>query len=321
MAGYDWQVSTESGVSVVIPTYNRAELVCEAVSSALQQAWEPLEVVVVDDASSDDTVQRLRALAAGDDRLRVIERERNGGESAARNQGILAATQPYVALLDSDNRFMPDKLARQMPALLSGPDRAVSFSGYVLATEESRSEVILDSWLIESEAVVGALLVGCAVNTSTFIAPRSILVDQGLFRTDLTCCQDHDVWLRLAALGHVFLYEPTPLTFYRAHRDSVSADVARVAKYEELVIGDFLARPDLPPSVAARSAQWRAHWALASAEGYLAAGMSAASLGALARAALAHPAAIRPGWGLIGLRALRAGLTARKQARAIGAVP
>ena len=292
-------------MSVVIPTYNRADLVCEAVASALAQDWDPLEVIVVDDASSDDTVERLQALSEDDSRLRLIARERNGGESAARNQGILAATQDYVALLDSDNSFMPQKLSRQMPSLLAGPAEAVSFSAYVLLQDGAESSVVIDRWESGSEAAVEALLMACVVNTSTFVAPRAVLADQGLFRTDLVCCQDHDLWLRLAALGHDFVYEPEPLTLYRVHSGSVSSDAGRVAKYEELVVGDFLARPDLPPRVAQRVARWRARWALAGAVRFLDAGMPGSALRALGRAALADPRSVRPGWLLLGMRALR----------------
>jgi glycosyltransferase involved in cell wall biosynthesis len=280
-------------------------LVSEAVASALAQEWDPLEVIVVDDASSDDTVERLRALASADGRLRVIARERNGGESAARNQGILAASQDYVALLDSDNSFMPQKLSRQMTSLLAGPADAMSFSAYVLAEDGIESAIVLDHWQSAPDAVVEALLMACVVNTSTFLGPRAILADQGLFRTDLVCCQDHDLWLRLAALGHAFLYEPEPLTLYRMHGGSISSDAARVAKYEELVIGDFLARPDLPKQVTQRAGYWRARWALAGAGRFLEAGMPDAALRALGRAALASPRSIRAGWLLLALRAMR----------------
>ena len=294
------------GVSVVIPTYNRADLVSEAVESALAQAWSPLEVIVVDDASTDDTVERLNQIAAADGRLRVIARPRNGGESAARNQGILAATLEFVALLDSDNRFMPDKLVRQMVTLLDGPEGAVSFSGYVLDEDGKESTVALETWDSDPEAVIEALLTACSVNTSTFIAPRSVLADHGLFRTDLICCQDHDVWLRLAALRHPFLYEPNPLTFYRLHGGSVSADAGRVAKYEELVVHDFLSRPDLPDVVATRAGEWTARWALIGAERYLDANMPAFALRALARAAVASPRSVRPGWARIAVTSVKA---------------
>lgn len=306
---YDRRVSEQPGVSIVIPTYNRAALVSEAVRSALVQNWEPLEVIVIDDASSDDTVERLSELASLDERVRVIERERNGGESAARNQGILASRYEYVAFLDSDNRFMPGKLEAQMPALVQASDHAVSFSGYVLSADGAESEVVLTHWDSDSLSVMTELLGHCVVNTSTFIARADLLADQGLFRTDLDCCADHELWLRLAALGSLFLYEPQALTFYRLHSGSVSGDLSRVAKYEELVIGDFLARDDLPPTIADRAGEWRARWALIGAERFLDAGMPKTALRALGRASLASPRSIKPGWLFLLLKAAWKSLT------------
>jgi len=298
-------VPDHAGVSVVIPTYNRAAQVVGAVASALAQRWEPLEVIVVDDASTDDTVERLLAMSDSDPRLRVVTRDRNGGESVARNQGILVSRLPYVAFLDSDNRFMPAKLERQMPDLLSGPAGSVGFTGYIESSEDQERAVILDDWFSDPETVIDALLAACAVNTSTFVAPRETLLRGGLFRADLPCCADHDLWLRLAASGCAFLYEPAPLTVYRVHPGGVSADGALVARYEELVVGDFLARPDLPPQVSRRSGYWRARWALTGAERRLAAGMPAAALRSLCRAVAACPSAVRPGWAVIALVSLQ----------------
>ncbi len=289
----------------MIPTYNRAGLVVEAVQSALSQRWEPLEVVVVDDGSTDNTVVELQRLAAADPRLRVIARDTNGGESVARNLGIVAARNPYVALLDSDNRFMPEKLGRQMPLLLGAPDGAVCFSGYLLDRDESQEPVVIDAWQAAPEAALRALLVGCCVNTSTLIAPRELLIEAGLFRTDLRWCEDHDLWLRLAITGHPFLYEPAPLTLYRQHGGSVSADEASVARYSELVIGDFFKRYDLPAELLRARRSWLSRWALSGAERYIVAGRGREALSALTRAAALDPTAIRLGWALLALRALR----------------
>src|SRR5215210_6649119 len=98
------------GITVVIPTYNRVDLLGEAIDSALAQDWPEFEVVVIDDGSTDETPQLLSAYG---DRVRVIHQE-NAGESNARNAGVSAARHELVALLDSDNRWLPGKLRRQM---------------------------------------------------------------------------------------------------------------------------------------------------------------------------------------------------------------
>src|SRR5688572_5767710 len=105
-------------VSVVIPTYNYGHLVAEAVDSALAQTYPAVEVLVVDDGSTDDTWDRL---ARYGDRIRCV-RQANAGLSAARNTGIRAAHGEYVALLDSDDAFHPRKLDLQMRYLTSRPE-------------------------------------------------------------------------------------------------------------------------------------------------------------------------------------------------------
>ncbi len=104
---------------MVIPTWNRAGLVARAVRSALSQDWPALEVLVVDDASQDDTQARLAEL--DDPRLRVIRQPRNGGVARARNRGIAEARGDLIAFLDSDDEWLPGKLRLQVEALRAAP--------------------------------------------------------------------------------------------------------------------------------------------------------------------------------------------------------
>jgi GT2 family glycosyltransferase len=107
-------------VSVIIPTRNRAHLVPRAIASVLEQTFADLEVLVVDDASTDDTAGAIAQL--GDDRVRLIRRPQQGGVASARNDGIAAARAPYLAFLDDDDIWLPEKLARQVPVLDGGAE-------------------------------------------------------------------------------------------------------------------------------------------------------------------------------------------------------
>ena len=127
--------ASEPLVSVVIPTYNRAEPTVRAVRSALAQDWPALEVIVVDDASTDDTAFRIEAI--GDPRLRLIRQPRNGGVARARNRGIDAAQGEIIGFVDSDDEWLPQKLALQVPALLSAPRRTGIVHG---ASENLRND-------------------------------------------------------------------------------------------------------------------------------------------------------------------------------------
>ncbi len=106
-------------ISVIIPLYNRREEIGRAIASALRQSHAPHEIVVVDDSSRDNSASAVAAL--GDQRIRLLRHERNRGAAAARNTGIAAAEGEWIALLDSDDEWEPEKLARQLAALQAAP--------------------------------------------------------------------------------------------------------------------------------------------------------------------------------------------------------
>lgn len=122
---------TDPTVSVVIPTFNRADTLPAAIRSALCQSFSGIEVIVVDDGSRDETAAVLAIVA--DSRLRILRHETNRGAAAARNTGIRAARGRLIAFLDSDDTWMPDKLALQVPVLDAAPDTSsVSCTGVML---------------------------------------------------------------------------------------------------------------------------------------------------------------------------------------------
>src|SRR5438034_9298591 len=122
-------------VSVIIPTYNYARYLAAAIESALAQTYAPLEIIVVDDGSTDDT---LRILGAYGNRLRVL-RQANQGAGAARNAGIAAARGEYVAFLDSDDLWHPRKLELQLARFASDPDLGLVHCGVEVLDEQGRT--------------------------------------------------------------------------------------------------------------------------------------------------------------------------------------
>jgi len=128
-----------AAVSVVIPTFNRAALVERAVHSVLTQTYSDIEVLIVDDGSTDNTGAVLRSLAHEDSRIRYLHHERNQGAQPARNTGCLAANGEYIAFLDSDNEWLPDKLRLQMEVFKRGGDQlGVVYCGFrVLYPDQS----------------------------------------------------------------------------------------------------------------------------------------------------------------------------------------
>ena len=283
------------GVSVVIPTYNRADLLPEALDSVLAQDWPELEIVVVDDGSTDETSDLLTDYELRRPEAMRVIRQENAGESAARNAGISAARHEYVALLDSDNRWAPGKLRRQMALFEADPRVDFTFTAYTNfgASDEL---VALGRWDESRDYAIEQLLIGCCINTSTVVAKRSCLLDSGLFDRSLQCCQDHDLWLRIAARGRHIRYLPESLTEYRVHAGGVSSDAKLVSANTERVFLRLFESGSLPDRFQVDRAFYISRCYLNSAARYLSAGDGRQAAAALRRAVRARPASIRPGW-------------------------
>lgn len=183
-------------VSVVIPTRNRERLIGRAVANALAQVDVAHEVVVVDDASTDGTLDRLTELS--DPRLRVVGRAEQGRLARARNSGIQAAAGEWIALLDDDDVWAPDKLARQLAAAIDA-GAGFSYSGALTVDDDLRP---LHRWrLPDPEELLAELL---ALNVmpagaSNVLVRADLMRDLGGFDTELSHTADWDMWIRMAA--------------------------------------------------------------------------------------------------------------------------
>lgn len=200
-------------VSVIIPTYNRAETVCRSVDSALAQLYRPIEVIVVDDGSTDLTREALHGY--GDQIRRVFQI--NGGPSVARNNGAAQARGEFVAFLDSDDTWAPQKLSRQMRLILAGGDQVpccICNAFLINGGEGSRTS-------FEVSDVMCDFAEGYWLNPALILATRFILFNQvvvvrrrdfdriGRFKPGMRLLEDHDLALRLARLGPwAFVSEP-----------------------------------------------------------------------------------------------------------------
>jgi glycosyltransferase involved in cell wall biosynthesis len=205
-------------VSVVIPAYNRAAVVARALRSALGQTLADVEVVVVDDASTDATVAVVEAArqapwARG--AVRLVRHARNRGASAARNTGLAAARAPLVAFLDSDDTWHRDKLRRQAARFAEAPGLDALFTGFTAWVDGAPGGTF------GTEPLPGdfgaRLLVHTAhAITSTAMVRRAALRAVGGFDSRLRACEEWDLWLRGAQAGWTFDRLPLPLT--RHHR-------------------------------------------------------------------------------------------------------
>jgi glycosyltransferase involved in cell wall biosynthesis len=294
-------MNAKRAISVVIPTYNRADLLGEAIDSVLAQNWPALEVVVVDDGSVDRTPEVLGAYG---DQVRVIRQE-NAGESSARNAGIRAARHELIGLLDSDNRWLRGKLERQMGLFEEDLPPDFTFTGYTRFGDVPHADVLLEDWEATQGQALEQLLAGCRINTSTVIATRSSLIAAGLFDETLRCAEDYDLWLRMALQGSRIAYLPEALTEYRIHGEALSADATLVNTSTEQVLERLFDTGAFPDRFQRQRRYYLARSYLNSACFYLEVANGDAAMDAITRAARTRPASIRPGWLRIWARAKR----------------
>jgi glycosyltransferase involved in cell wall biosynthesis len=207
-------------VSVVIPTHNRRRLLGQAVRSALSQIGVEVEVVVVDDGSSDGTADAVASL--GDGRVRLLRHPRPLGVAVARDAGAGVARGPWVALLDDDDLWAPDKLKRQLEAA-SAAGAGWAYAGVV--------EVNVDGRLLGggSPPSPEELLAGLRqrnlmpAGSSNVVVRSDVFSESGGFDPRLRHLADWDLWLRLAGLGAPACV-PAPLVAYRLHRGQATLD-------------------------------------------------------------------------------------------------
>jgi glycosyltransferase involved in cell wall biosynthesis len=217
-------------VSAIIPTYNRAALLVEAVESALTQRRPPDEILVIDDGSRDDTATRM---AAYGDRVRYV-RQANAGPSAARNHGFRLARGEYLALLDSDDLWTPDRLERQLEVLQRHPETDVVFGREVLFSDgqpdrdwnlhDHEVRRVLGQTTGPLSPVLPLLIRENVVPTSTALFRRALLDRTGGIDESLRQAEDWDLWLRFALAGARFAHVPSPLCRRRMHDSNLIHD-------------------------------------------------------------------------------------------------
>jgi glycosyltransferase involved in cell wall biosynthesis len=213
----------QASVSVVIPTYNCAALVGQAVESALRQTAEPAEVIVVDDGSTDDTRQRL---APHRHAVRYVFQP-NRGVSASRNHGIELASSDFVAFLDADDVWHPRKLERQLQAFSAHPDLGLLGTGAFDWPATAFPRVDTHQPPLVNLVPWTDLVVKNYFTTSSVVVRRELLPKMAAFDTDLQGPEDHDRWLRIAEGTHVANL-PEPLTGYRNVPGSLSKQAGRM---------------------------------------------------------------------------------------------
>jgi glycosyltransferase involved in cell wall biosynthesis len=228
-------------VSVVIPVRDRAAMVLRAVNSVLAQTHAALEVVVVDDGSTDDTAARLAGIA--DDRVRLLSHAVGRGVSAARNTGLAAARGAYLALLDSDDVWLPRKIERQL-AFMRGRGLAISQTQEIWMRGGRRVNPGMihqkpDGFFFEQA------LSRCLVSPSTVLFTRGFWEEMGGFDESLPACEDYDLWLRTLVRHPIGLLDEPLAVRHGGRADQLSASYVGQDLFRIRAMVKLLALPEL----------------------------------------------------------------------------
>ena len=220
-------------ISVVIPTYNRSELLNNSIKSVLSQTFGDFELIVIDDCSTDNTPSVLGSFL--DERLKVIRNNRNMGISAVRNIGVTSSQGKYIAFLDDDDEWQPDKLEKQMNIMENGPvSLGCVYSGSLIIGADG-GEAVRSSVPIHRNRVLKELLLENFITTSTVLIKKSCFDKAGLFDEEIPYGEDYDMWIRIAE-DFDYDFAPEPLTKYCIHQTSMTRNYATVIKGIERIL-------------------------------------------------------------------------------------
>ena len=215
-------------VSVVIATFNMGRYLPQAVQSVLSQTYSNVEILIIDDGSTDDTAQIIRRWDQHE-RVRVY-RQSNGGQAQARNRGVALSKGRYVAFLDADDEWLSHKLSRQMP-LFANPQVGVVYSEYECMDGEGRALPKPPTRMYRGR-VTAALLIDNFVSFQTAVVRRECLERHGAFDESVRMGDDYDLWLRLSA-HYEFDFIPQPTARYRVWSGQMSKNYRR--RYESAI--------------------------------------------------------------------------------------
>jgi len=222
-------------VSVVIPTYNRAELLKRAIRTVLNQTYQDFELIVVDDGSTDNTEEVVRSF--NDNKVIYIKHERNRGAPAARNTGIRAARGEYVAFQDSDDEWLPEKLEKQIEVFKTASlEVGVVYTGFWRIEGDKRTFVPSSDITPKEDAIHDALLKSNFIGIPNTLVKKECFEKAGMFDEKLPMLEDWELWIRISKY-YCFKYIDEALVISYHNPGSLNKpDSLRKARALELMV-------------------------------------------------------------------------------------
>jgi glycosyltransferase involved in cell wall biosynthesis len=232
-------------VSVIIPTYNRADYLKLALKSVLEQTYKNIEVIVADDGSMDNTAEVVADF--NDPRVKYFYQRNTGLPAVTRNRGLREASGEYVAFLDSDDMWQPEKLEIQVEYLRNQPDYHLAYSNaWIIDETDARKGLIMDLELFKEGEIFKYLVKYNFIPQLTVLMKRKVFDEIGFFNEDptLRAVEDYEYWLRVA-LRHKIGFVKEPLAMYRVHSGGMSR-AANLAPAQQKILFSLLEDPSVP---------------------------------------------------------------------------
>ncbi len=228
-------------VSVIMPAYNAELYIQEAIRSALQQTHQNIELLVIDDGSTDGTCRIVEEFAQSDKRVFLYRNEQNAGVAASRNRGFSLARGDYIALLDSDDRWYPDKIDKQLQRAESSQADLI-YTSYALISEDGQE--MLGVYRVPEQTNFKQMLGNNVIGCSTVMLSRRI-VEQYRFSTDYHH-EDYALWLEMICKGYAVRGIGELLVDYRVRASSRAGNKRKSALSRWRIYRDLLRLPLLP---------------------------------------------------------------------------
>lgn len=231
-------------VSVITPAYNAARFIRETIESVRNQTYDHWEMIIVDDCSTDDTVAIVQSYVEKDKRIKLVQLEQNSGSGVARNRAMDEADGRFIAFLDSDDVWLPEKLTRQISFMLDNAI-AFSFTKYVRMHEDGT----VTNAVTKAPATVhyNELMKHCVIGCLTVVLDRDKIGEQRML--EIRTRQDYAFWLTLTKQGFNAYGLPEVLAKYRLVEHSISSNKVKAARQNWRLYYEIEAQP-----------WWRALW-------------------------------------------------------------
>ena len=221
-------------ISVVIPTYNRIELLKRSIDSVINQTIKPSEIIIVDDGSNDGTEAMVKKKY---DSLKLIT-QKNKGASAARNSGIKASSGEWICFLDSDDEWKNDKLEKQINAVANNSDYKFFHSNEIWIKNGKRINQKKKHKKYGGD-IFKKCLDMCRISPSSVLIEKNIFEEIGFFNENLVVCEDYELWLRICDKYEVFFIDEPLIFKYGGHQGQLSYSIDSI-EYHRIKALEYL---------------------------------------------------------------------------------